>query len=409
MKYRDLREFIDKLKQENELVEISAEVDPVLEVTEICDRVLRAGGPAILFTNPKGSEFPLLANLFGTPRRVAMGMGEQSVDALREVGKLLAFLKEPDPPKGVKQAWQTLPIYKKVLDMAPKTVSSPECQEVVIEADRPVRPPARVLHQDRRGRVAPRLRRTSSPARCAPASSDRRLSPGDRSRARPHRAPSGVSRCKWRAIAQQLNPIGVRECRGVDKDSVRAEVAPLAGPIVVPIADDLGLWPPEQHGLGVPCVKLKATARVHVREVRGRSSVSGRHPVVVRPVPVSAVPVSRASSPRSSRGRRAPSVRRRQIRHSRPYPALDRPETMSTTSGHLPGVADPTAPIVALAYDADLDPIVLRIVAALVFGGEAFVGTFVNPIDAPVTRRSGARGRDGRKGSSDPFVRASRP
>lgn len=135
MKYRDLRDFIDKLKQENELIEISAEVDPVLEVTEICDRVLRAGGPAILFTNPKGSEFPLLANLFGTPRRVAMGMGEESVDALRDVGKLLAFLKEPDPPKGVKQAWKTLPIYKKVLDMAPKTISSPECQEVVIEAD----------------------------------------------------------------------------------------------------------------------------------------------------------------------------------------------------------------------------------------------------------------------------------
>ena len=135
MKYRDLRDFVDRLREEGELLDVEVEVDPALEVTEICDRVLRAGGPAILFKNPKGSEFPLLANLFGTPKRVAMGMGEYSVDALREVGKLLAFLKEPDPPKGVKQAWKTLPIYKKVLDMAPKIISSPECQEVIIQAE----------------------------------------------------------------------------------------------------------------------------------------------------------------------------------------------------------------------------------------------------------------------------------
>lgn len=133
MKYKDLREFINKLRDEGELIDVETQVDPVLEVTEICDRVLRAGGPAILFHNPKGSDIPLLANLFGTPKRVAMGMGETSVEALREVGKLLAFLKEPDPPKGMKEAWKTLPIYKKVLDMAPKVVSSPECQEIVID------------------------------------------------------------------------------------------------------------------------------------------------------------------------------------------------------------------------------------------------------------------------------------
>jgi 4-hydroxy-3-polyprenylbenzoate decarboxylase len=135
MNYKDLREFIEKLKESGELIEISEPVDPNLEVTEICDRLLRAGGPAVLFTNPKGSDIPLLANLFGTTKRVAMGMGEESVEALREVGKLLAFLKEPDPPKGFKEAWKTLPIYKKVLDMAPKMVSKPECQECVIEKE----------------------------------------------------------------------------------------------------------------------------------------------------------------------------------------------------------------------------------------------------------------------------------
>ena len=133
MSYADLRDFLHKLREQNELIEIDAEVDPYLEITEICDRVLRVDGPAILFKRPKGSKVPLLANLFGTQKRVAMGMGESSVDALREVGKLLAFLKEPDPPKGVKQAWQSLPVYKKVLDMAPKMVSNPECHQCIID------------------------------------------------------------------------------------------------------------------------------------------------------------------------------------------------------------------------------------------------------------------------------------
>jgi len=135
MKYTDLRDFIANLEQRGELKRISVEVDPVLEMTEICDRVLRAGGPAILFENPKGSEVPVLANLFGTPDRVAMGMGEASVEALRDVGKLLAFLKEPEPPKGMKDAWQKLPIYKQVMNMAPKVVKKAVCQEVVLQGD----------------------------------------------------------------------------------------------------------------------------------------------------------------------------------------------------------------------------------------------------------------------------------
>ena len=133
MQYKDLRDFIDQLEQGGELKRVSVEVDPYLEITEICDRTLRAGGPALLFEQPKGSRIPLLGNLFGTPKRVALGMGEESVDALREVGKTLAFLKEPDPPQGMKDTWRKLPVFKKVLDMAPKRVGDPPCQEMVHE------------------------------------------------------------------------------------------------------------------------------------------------------------------------------------------------------------------------------------------------------------------------------------
>jgi len=135
MKYTDLRDFITNLEKQGELKRITTEVDPHLEMTEICDRVLRAGGPAILFENPKGSKIPVLANLFGTPKRVALGMGEDSVEALREVGKLLAFLKEPEPPKGMKDAWDKLPIFRQVLNMGPKVVKKAPCQEQVIEGD----------------------------------------------------------------------------------------------------------------------------------------------------------------------------------------------------------------------------------------------------------------------------------
>ncbi len=135
MKYKDLRDFIKQLEAKGELVRVTHEVDPNLEMTEICDRTLRSAGPAIIFENPKGFDVPVLANLFGTPERVAMGMGEESVEALREVGELLAFLKEPEPPKGLKDAWEKLPIFKQVLNMAPKVVSKAACQKVILEGD----------------------------------------------------------------------------------------------------------------------------------------------------------------------------------------------------------------------------------------------------------------------------------
>ncbi|MBK7848814.1 MAG: 4-hydroxy-3-polyprenylbenzoate decarboxylase [Zoogloea sp.] len=136
MRYTDLRDFIFQLERLGQLKRISVEVDPHLEMTEICDRVLRAGGPAILFERPKGHSVPVLANLFGTPQRVARGMGVSGDDwqgALREVGKLLSFLKEPEPPKGLKDAWDKLPMFKQVLNMSPKVVSSGPCQQVVKE------------------------------------------------------------------------------------------------------------------------------------------------------------------------------------------------------------------------------------------------------------------------------------
>lgn len=135
MKYKDLRDFIAKLEEQGELVRVTAEVDPDLEMTEIADRTLRGEGPAILFENPKGYYTPVLANLFGTPKRVAMGMGQESVEALREVGKTLAFLKEPEPPAGLKDAFSKLPIFKQVLNLSPKEVSKAPCQKVVIEGD----------------------------------------------------------------------------------------------------------------------------------------------------------------------------------------------------------------------------------------------------------------------------------
>jgi len=132
MNYKDLRDFISKLEALGELKRISVEVDPHLEITEICDRVLQQQGPALLFENPKGHSVPVLANLFGTPRRVALGMGQDSVDALSQVGEVLAALKEPEPPEGMKDAWGKLPLYKQVLNMAPKLVKKPVCQQRVI-------------------------------------------------------------------------------------------------------------------------------------------------------------------------------------------------------------------------------------------------------------------------------------
>ncbi|MDV3241844.1 MAG: 4-hydroxy-3-polyprenylbenzoate decarboxylase [Methylocaldum sp.] len=131
MKYRDLREFILHLESIDELKRITVEIDPNLEMTEICDRTLKAGGPALLFERPTGSHVRVLANLFGTPRRVALGMGQESVEALREVGKLLAFLKEPEPPKGMRDMFDKLPMFRQVLNMPAKEVKNAPCQEIV--------------------------------------------------------------------------------------------------------------------------------------------------------------------------------------------------------------------------------------------------------------------------------------
>jgi 4-hydroxy-3-polyprenylbenzoate decarboxylase len=135
MKFRDLREFLDMLEANGDLVRIKEEIDPNLEMTEIADRTLRGGGPALLFENPKGYDVPLLANLFGTEKRVAQGMGADSIEALREIGELLAYLRQPDPPKGMRDLIDKAPLLKKVLNMGPKTISRPPCQDVVIDGD----------------------------------------------------------------------------------------------------------------------------------------------------------------------------------------------------------------------------------------------------------------------------------
>ena len=132
MKYHDLRDFMSQLEKTGELKRVCVEVDTHLEMTEICDRVLRAGGPALLFENPQGSKIPLLANLFGTEQRVALGMGQENVSALREVGELLAYLRQPDPPKGLRDAWDKMPVLKQVLNMAPSSIRRAPCQQNVL-------------------------------------------------------------------------------------------------------------------------------------------------------------------------------------------------------------------------------------------------------------------------------------
>ncbi|KMV28966.1 3-octaprenyl-4-hydroxybenzoate carboxy-lyase [Photobacterium swingsii] len=135
MKFKDLRDFIDRLEQQGQLKRISQPIDPNQEMTEISDRTLRAGGPALLFENPVGYDMPVLTNLFGTPGRVAMGMGRQDVKELREVGKLLAYLKEPEPPRGFRDAMDKLPVFKQVLNMPVKRLRKAPCQEIVWQGD----------------------------------------------------------------------------------------------------------------------------------------------------------------------------------------------------------------------------------------------------------------------------------
>lgn len=129
----DLRDFLALLEERGELKRIAAPVDPYLEITEICDRVLRRKGPALLFLQPKGSKVPLLGNLFGTVKRVALGMGAESVSALREIGELLAFLKQPEPPSGFRDVFEKFPLFRQVLHMAPKRVKKAPWHEVILE------------------------------------------------------------------------------------------------------------------------------------------------------------------------------------------------------------------------------------------------------------------------------------
>lgn len=135
MKYRDLRDFVGQLERLGELRKSAEPVSPVLELTAIGDKLLRAGGPAVLFTQPAGYKIPCLINLFGTPRRVALGMGADSAAELREVGRLLAALKEPEPPKGLKDAGALMHMVKAVWDMKPAVLRRAPCQDVVLEGE----------------------------------------------------------------------------------------------------------------------------------------------------------------------------------------------------------------------------------------------------------------------------------
>ena len=135
MYYQDLREFITELEKQAELKRITIPVKSELEITEICRRTLDLKGPALLFENVVNSSIPVLANLFGTTKRVAIAMGKNDLSGLRELGQLLAQLKQPEPPAGIKDTIEKLPVLKKALSMPVKTLSQGKCQENVIEGE----------------------------------------------------------------------------------------------------------------------------------------------------------------------------------------------------------------------------------------------------------------------------------
>jgi 4-hydroxy-3-polyprenylbenzoate decarboxylase len=131
--YRDLRDFIAQLEQAGDLKRVQQPVSPHLEMTALCDRVLRSGGPALLFENPTGHTMPVLGNLFGTPERVARAMGVDDLRQLRPFGEALAALKEPEAPKGFKDMMGLGGLLKTLWHMAPREVGSAPCQEIVWE------------------------------------------------------------------------------------------------------------------------------------------------------------------------------------------------------------------------------------------------------------------------------------
>src|SRR5208282_2757016 len=140
MPYGSLRDFMARLEREGRLVRVAAAVSPVLEMTEIQTRLLAERGPAVLFENVVGTDgrrydMPVLVNLFGTVERVAWGM-DRVAGELRELGETLAFLRQPEPPGGWREALGLLPLLRKVMAMKPRTVSTAPCQEVVLEGER---------------------------------------------------------------------------------------------------------------------------------------------------------------------------------------------------------------------------------------------------------------------------------
>ncbi len=135
MQYKNLRDFISQLHQRNELIHVHHSVSPHLEMTHFCDSLLQKNGPAVLFDAPQGYQHRVLGNLFGTPQRVALGMGATNTAALRSIGETLAYLKNPEPPQGFKQLWDKLPLLKQVLSMKPKTITNAPCQTNVIQAN----------------------------------------------------------------------------------------------------------------------------------------------------------------------------------------------------------------------------------------------------------------------------------
>ena len=132
-KFEDLRSFLDALEARGDLTKIDVPVNPSLELTEICRRTLSQAGPALLFTRPSNGQVPILANLFGTAERIAAALGTTGPEGFGQLGKLLAALKAPEPPQGLGDAWHRLPLIKEILNMAPRTVRSGPCQDVVLE------------------------------------------------------------------------------------------------------------------------------------------------------------------------------------------------------------------------------------------------------------------------------------
>lgn len=135
MHYRDLRQFMSNLENMGELIRVKNPVSPELEMTEFCMKVLNKEGPAVLFENPTGHSMPVLGNLFGTTRRVALAMGKNDLSDLRELGVFLSTLKEPQPPKGIKDVWGKLPMLKQLYNMLPKIINQAPVHEIIIDED----------------------------------------------------------------------------------------------------------------------------------------------------------------------------------------------------------------------------------------------------------------------------------